>query len=254
MPAVSERHLLETDWFLECQALLTKFKDFPIEEFQNLDDLQGDFACPCCKREIVISKQHNLQNLHQQFFRAAYVLETLYRVPSSWYSYSHRNFYSWFQGDYPWQGWACDDCIEEGISEVANFGIAFLLNLQARGSRRPYFYFDHTYTCSTCNKAFVYTKGEQRWANEIFVISLDSNLNDCIECRRTKNRKRWLQKIVTLARAEPTFENLESAAELLFKYQDPRALEYLRRAKNKAPNLEQRLLLETKISALVMVD
>ncbi len=146
--------------------------------------------------------------------------------------------------------WACDTCISSGKAEIADFEHAFIL--EHSGGNAPYFYFDYDIKCEACQKDFTYTKGQQRWAYETFVISAKSNLQKCPECRLKEHRLKNLQQLVHLSRTDPNpFEHLHKASQLMLEYNDSRSLEFLRRAKNKAPNLELKQELERQITELL---
>ncbi len=171
-------------------------------------------------------------------------------VPS-WFIYNNGDLFDWIKIPFALRDWACDACVTSGLAIVAHFETIFLLNLQCSSGHRPYYYFDYNIWCSTCQKEFVYNKNQQRWAHQEYIISGYATLRDCPQCRKIKNKTRWhqqvLQSTIALARAKPSFENLLKASQLLLEYTDPRALRYLRQAKNKALNREQKTILEVQI-------
>ena len=255
MAAKSDKHLLEEAWVLEWRKLYRRIAKQKLQDFKpKLTKKQEVLylnACPCCHNEVYVFRQKGLQNLDRNFIKATKALSELEGTTRLWFSYTQGHIFELTRRSWRWQDWVCDDCLTSETAEVADFENAFLLNIQKYGQIRPYFYFDHTQKCSTCQKEFVYTKSQQRWAHETFVIEYEARLNDCFDCRKKKNHQLWLEKTtqeaVTLARAEPTFENLFKASQILLGNADPRALDYLRRAKNKAPSLKERQKLEQQI-------
>ncbi len=253
MPAKSDRHLLETDWISEWQKrfrqrnkrILNLFKP----NLKQKERAEYMVSCPCCKQQVRILEQHGLQDLNDNFVKA---LEAL--ITPTWFTYSNGDLFDWVKVPFALRDWACDACITAERAEIADFETIFLLNLQSSGGHRPYFYFDYGLQCSTCQIEFIYSKGQQRWAHQAYIISGYSALHDCRDCRKTKNQALWqkqmLQNAITLARAEPSFENLFNTSQLLLENADPRALEFLRQAKNKAPSLEQKAHLENQIRSV----
>lgn len=270
MPAKSDRALLEQNWITEWREIYREIAaSSPNEGFVAFEPSHPYFRkdyflrCPCCQTKVDALEQKSLLELQKRLWMAAKAIKQLHQTPTSfWDTYAQgimqillksRVYSPITDGKIPdFAMWSCDVCIESGKAEFANFENAILL-IQV-GNSAPFFYFDYQLRCAHCQKNFTYTKGEQRWAHEEFIINHESNLRECRNCRRAENRARWVkqttQTTMTMARAEPTFENLEKAALWLLKIADPRALLYLQRAKNKAPSLEQRQILEAHIATL----
>ncbi len=254
MPAKSERHLLEAAWIPTWQVLFRQRMKTPQQKSPKPKGKAREkylLNCPCCGSQVYLLEQNALWHLQWQLQSAIDALKAQGNPTSSYFYYLNNDLFSWTQHPHPWREWVCDDCIATRRAEVANFEILFILNLHNYGQRRPYFYFDQTQTCITCQKPFVYSKSEQRWAHETYVIEVNARLKDCAACRKNQYHQQKLEAttrdVITQARAEPTFENLLKASQILLENTDPRAIEFLRRAKNKAPSLEQKQRLEQQI-------
>jgi hypothetical protein len=254
MAAKSDKYLLEQDWVLEWKRLFkTLSRDNKTKSKTRVSHKPRTkllVNCPCCSSQVYAPEQQGLHNLQLQLQVAHEAMYVKNNRVSPLVVYSE-NVFLWVQKPYPWRYWACDTCLTTGRAQLADFETAFVLNSRTYGQIRPYFYFDQTINCRTCRKDFVYTKAQQRWAHETYVIEYEARLNNCYACRKKQNRQLWLEKTtqeaITLARAEPTFENLHKASQMLIKNADPRALYYLRRAKNKAPSFDERAKLELQI-------
>jgi hypothetical protein len=268
MPAESDRKLLEQGWIEEWRTRYRETLNSSVaEDFQPFEPSHPHFReeyvlhCPCCSTKVQVLDQVHLLELQRKWSVAHDVLDKIYRRRYPHYTYRFQNPIKLFQvytqnfqrhnRQIPMYGmWTCDTCILSGKAEIADFENAFTINHS--GGSAPYFYFDYDIECEACQKNFTYTKGQQRWAYETFVISANSNLQECPECRREKHRLKNLQQLVHLSRTDPEpFEHLHKASQLMLKYNDPRSLEYLRRAKNKAPNFELKQILERQISELL---
>ena len=160
---------------------------------------------------------------------------------------------------FPWIGcfygppdWACDECISSAVAESADYEEAYIFrNTGYLGYSHQNFYFDHGLNCDLCNKKFTYSKGEQRWLDESFVLSTDSRTIHCKSCRFEKHERNRIPSLIHLIKTDPNpFAYYEIVTELMLRFNDPRALEYLRRAKNKAPTPQQRHEFEEKIALL----
>ena len=165
--------------------------------------------------------------------------------------------------DFPWNhnfrrpsDWACDECLANQFAEKAQFEQAFLLtdmhhSMTHWGYPSQYFYFDYKLVCDSCDKEFVYYKGEQRWFRESLVLYAESTLRECKACRLEKRQRNRIDHLIHLTKTDPDpFQYLEIVTDLMLRFSDPRTLEYLRRAKNKAPTPQQRRKFEEKIALL----
>jgi Probable zinc-ribbon domain len=216
--------------------------------------------CPCCHDKVQILEQESIIRLQKLLWIASSISPTYdYDSVQRSFGGAAEGFIQWAKRCdqyFPWSDgwslplWACDACIASGRAENADFEHAWLMSLMYDGgSSYPYFYFDHERTCDTCHKPFVYTKGEQRWAHEVFVVKAYNTLRSCPTCRREKRDQHRLQRLVHHSRtdADPYPALLEVLA-LMRRFDDPRLLGFLRRAKNKAPTLEERHRLEAEIA------
>ncbi len=250
MAAKSDKHLLEADWIPEWRKVFQQRQKRILDLYRpNLKQYERhDFqvTCPCCGLKVRILEQRSLQDLNEAFVSAVEVLARQARVV--WFSYLNGDLFHWVKIPFTLRIWACDNCVKAGRAELANFETIFLLNLQSAGGHRPYFYFDQTMICHTCLKEFLVTKSWQRWAHQQYIISSDAKRHNCPDCQKSKIRQHWLEHI--LIPANPTFDNLYQASQILLEFSDPRALIFLRRAKNKAKNLEQKARLEAQILKL----
>ncbi len=271
MSAKSDRKLLEQGWIEEWRMRYREALNSSVtEDFQPFEPSHSYFRedyvlnCPCCSTKVQILDQTHLLELQRKWFVVSNVMNKMYQNKYPYYLdlclkyieniqfHENRIGENWGKRQLPtFVMWACDACVLNGKSEIANFENVFIIN-RSEG-KAPYFYFDYEINCQTCRKDFTYTKGQQRWAYETFVISANSTLQDCPECRRIKHQLKNLQELVHLSRTAPEpFEHLRKASQLMLEYNDPRSLEFLRRAKNKAPNLEQKQILERQIAELLV--
>jgi hypothetical protein len=279
MPAKSDRKLLERSWVQEWRTRYRETLNSSAEqEFQAFEPSQPqtreDYVvhCPCCLTKVQALEQKALLEFQRQLYTATGLFKKIYLEKHPHFTdgftahfsqlFADRmkfilTFEQYLSKDNTWRRqrlnyamWACDDCLSSAKAEVANFENAFII--RCGWGLAPYFYFDYNITCDTCQKDFTYTKQEQRWAYETLVISAHSVLQQCSECRRKNHDQHVFQQLLHLARTAPEpFEHLHKASQLMLEHNDPRSLEFLRRAKNKAPSLELKQELERQISELL---
>jgi hypothetical protein len=268
MAAKSDKHLLEAGWILEWRRVfresLISGNDFGFQPFEPSHPRFREeylLRCPCCQMQVQALEQKNLIHLQKQLWIGLKVYSDMFqhwnhRLHSDYYELQFMKWLPQITYNSPLvqqlrglQAWVCEQCVEVGRADLANFENT--LTLLLAGSSAPFFYFDYQIKCDTCQVPFLYSREQQHWAYETFVIHSNSYLRNCALCRRAKNYRLWnlrtLQDAISLARAEPTFENLFKASQILLENADSRALDYLRRAKNKAPSLEVRQKLEQQI-------
>jgi hypothetical protein len=129
--------------------------------------------------------------------------------------------------------WACDLCIATGKAIRAE------PSKQITGLDHPFFaYFDRSLPCTDCGKDFVFSAQEQHYWYDVLQFYIDSYPKQCAACRR--KRRIYKRHFHDLQRAiealDPTnFEQLAQVAEGFLKIGSPqKAIEFLRRARNKA--------------------
>jgi hypothetical protein len=279
MTARSDRKLLEKAWVEAWRTHYREALNSSVEqEFQPFEPsyphTREDYVvhCPCCLIKVQALDQKSLLELQSQLHMATTLFKKIYleKYPHLTDGFMEQfsqlfadrmkfiltfeQFLSkdniWLRQRLNYAMWACDGCLSSGKAEVANFENAFIIN--CGWGLAPYFYFDYNIKCDTCQNDFTYTKAEQRWAYETLIISAHSILQECLECRRKKHDQHVFQQLLHLARTAPEpFEHLHKVSQLMLEHNDPRSLEYLRCAKNKAPNFEQKQILERQISELL---
>lgn len=264
MAARSDSHLLEAGWVAEWRerfraALTSSLVDEFVPFAPAHPSLRDEYIlhCPCCHKKVQILEQQSLLKLQRKRWLAEYVEAQQYsntpkssdKVNQQWLNFLKS--YPWSRDSDSWIEWACDTCISSHLAEFADFEIVYILAKNYDFISRPYFYFDQMKICHVCQKQFAYTAGEQRWANEILVISEYSSLSDCKSCRLEKRERNRIAPLIHLTRIDPDpFPYLEIVTDLMLRFNNPRALLYLRRAKNKAPTVEKRREYEARIALL----
>ncbi len=264
MPVKSDRRYLEgswaQEWLLAYRAAVASDDNFGFQPFDaSHPNFRNDYIarCPCCQTKVQTIEQQSLLHIQRNLWIAAVVRRQMYKYSDlpitslgdagqQFMLYSIRDTNQRSPSDFRLspQRWACDACISSGRAEYADFEIAYRM-----GS--PFVYFDYLLQCFTCEEEFVYTRGEQRWAYEVFVINQYSHITTCKTCRHAKRDRKRLDNLIYLARTDANpFKYLKTAAALMQQFDDPRTREYLCRAKNKAPTLEERQQLEVEIAML----
>jgi Probable zinc-ribbon domain len=144
--------------------------------------------------------------------------------------------------------WACDDCLAAGRALEAKPW------LQVHGMGFPEFaYFDKPRTCEDCKTEVVFSAAEQLHWFETLHFILYSVPNQCPQCRHKRRQTKALQ--IELGKAQTqltgTVPELIQLADLFLELGNTaKALEHLRRAKNKTRSVELRDQLLVRIAAL----
>ena len=147
-----------------------------------------------------------------------------------------------------WLQWACDDCLGAGRAVEAKpwmqtYGYGF-----AR-----FAYFNETKTCTDCGQEFLFSASEQAYWYETLQFSPYSVPKQCTECRKTRRKVKGAH--LELGRIHAQFNgSIEEMVQLADLYMAignaPKALEHLRRAKNKARSTATREELMVRIAAI----
>lgn len=146
-----------------------------------------------------------------------------------------------------WNEWVvCPRCIRLGAALVAN------VEKQDYGLGGPITaYWDQRRQCQYCEKDYLFTADEQRFWYEERKFFVESAPVACVECRRTlRNEARAGQILGKMGQASKdcSWEELEQRAELAYQSAAPQqAVEYLRRAKNRCTDSEQKTRLNREI-------
>lgn len=147
--------------------------------------------------------------------------------------------------------WACPECIGNGRAlaghpERQNYG--------GLGSPPFLAYWDREQSCRYCSRRFVFTAEEQRHLYEEVGAHVQAYQPGCPACRRTRGRakkaRQELMRLTPLLDPEDP-DQLVRLAELSVQAgSHKRALDYFRRAKNKARSEEQRQALLARLAGL----
>jgi Probable zinc-ribbon domain len=144
--------------------------------------------------------------------------------------------------------WACDDCLNAGWALEAKPW------LQVRGYGLPVFaYVDQTRSCEDCGTTFVFSASEQAYWYETLEFVMHSIPKQCPECRKTRRRTKGVHLELGRIHAQftGTVAELIQLADLYLELGNAaKALEHLRRAKNKTRSVEVREGLLARILAL----
>jgi glutaredoxin len=143
--------------------------------------------------------------------------------------------------------WACDDCLESGRALEAKPW------LQLRGISPEFAYFDQARTCEDCQTDFVFSASEQAYWFETLQFVTYSVPKQCPDCRKTRRKAKGVH--LELGRIHSQFSGsvaeLIQLADLYLELGNaPKALEHLRRAKNKTRSVELRDRLLVRIAKL----
>ena len=144
--------------------------------------------------------------------------------------------------------WACDDCMGSGRALEAKpwlqtYGYGFAV----------FAYFDQARTCEDCQTDFVFSASEQAYWYETLEFVMYSVPKQCSDCRKIRRRSKGVH--LELGRIQAQFSGsvaeLIQLADLYLELGNaPKALEQLRRAKNKTRSVELRDQLLVRISGL----
>jgi hypothetical protein len=144
--------------------------------------------------------------------------------------------------------WACDDCLQAGWALEAKPW------LQLRGYGLPVFaYVDQTRSCEDCGSDFMFSASEQAFWYEELQFVMHSVPKQCPECRKTRRKAKGIHAELGRIHAQfsGTVDELIQLADLYLELgNQERALEHLRRAKNKTRSVEVREALLGKIAKL----
>jgi hypothetical protein len=269
MAARSDRHLLEAGWVSEWRERFRAALDSSlVDEFVPFEPAHPSFRdeyilhCPCCHKKVQVLEQQSLLELQRKRWLAVCAslpansenAKSSAEINQSWMQYLRE-----LDQGFPWIGrfhgppdWACDECVSSAVAESADFEESYIFhNTGYWGYSHQNFYFDQKLNCNLCNEEFTYSKGEQRWLDESFVLSTNSRMTHCKACRLEKRERNRIAPLIHLTKTDPDpFPFLEIVTDLMLRFNDPRALLYLRRAKNRAPTTEKRREYEVKIAAL----
>ena len=144
--------------------------------------------------------------------------------------------------------WACDDCLEAGRALAAKpwlqtFGYGFAI----------FAYFDENRNCEDCKTDFVFSAGEQAYWYETLQFVLYSVPKQCPNCRKTRRKAKGIHAELGRIQAQFTggIPELIQLADLYLELGNTlKALEHLRRAKNKTRSMELRDQLLVRIAGL----
>ncbi len=142
-----------------------------------------------------------------------------------------------------WLSWACDACFKAGWALEAKPW------LQSYGYNSVQFaYLDETKTCSDCGNEFVFAATEQAFWYETLGFLIYSKPKHCVQCRHERRavKQANLEISEVLGSFEGSIPELLQLADLYEKMGNlPKALEFVRRAKNKSRDeIEKQVLLE----------
>lgn len=148
--------------------------------------------------------------------------------------------------------WACAVCLGNGQALPAN---PSRQDFGGLGSPPFLAYWDRQLHCQYCNQDWVFTAEEQLFWYEGLGVHVRAYPTGCKQCRKkvrlVKDAQQSLMEL--LPQLDPTDpDQLTEAAELSYRTGNPkRALEFLRRAKNKARDDQQRISLLARIDQVV---
>jgi hypothetical protein len=144
--------------------------------------------------------------------------------------------------------WACDDCLGAGRALEAKPW------LQVYGYGFPNFaYVDQPRSCEDCKKDFLFSASEQAFWYETLQFVAYSVPKQCPDCRKTRRKAKGVH--LELGRIQAQFSGsvaeLMQLADLYLELGNAaKALEHLRRAKNKTRSVELRDQLLVRIAGL----
>lgn len=144
--------------------------------------------------------------------------------------------------------WACDACLAAGRALEAKPW------LQVYGYGFPDFaYIDKTRTCEDCKTIFLFSASEQVFWYETLQFTPYSVPKQCPDCRKTRRKSKGVHLELGRIHAQftGTVAELIQLADLYLELGNaPKALEHLRRAKNKTRSVELRDQLRVRIVKL----
>lgn len=188
--------------------------------------------CPVCQQERSFKDTQRLLG----------IIRTDYKKKGLAFDYNEATWLRWVKA-IPTKTvarWACDICL------ASNKALPGRPWLQTYGMDYPYYaYADRPYTCEDCGQPFIFSAKEQQHWYETLKFIIDAYPKQCLACRRKRRvKKQALLEVSKVFRAlteSPKAINLDdpaqlaTLAELYLKAEvRPKALEYYRRARNKA--------------------
>ena len=139
--------------------------------------------CPCCGKEVRLSKQKAMGG--EGSYRLAF--EGGEENPQAVGHIALPGFCERVRPKRLRIYWACNGCIMSGRALQGN------PKHQRYGCGLPYFaYFDDTRTCEECGSLFVFTKEEQKhWYEELkfWVLSRPKRCRECTSKRKGRNQR-----------------------------------------------------------------
>jgi hypothetical protein len=134
--------------------------------------------------------------------------------------------------------WACRHCLDSGRAILADPAKQLYCDWP------PYLaYFDTTHECADCHDDFVFSKEEQRFWYEELGFWVQSRPKQCSNCRRKRRMHSRANAQLQNARGtrQQRSRRLSEVAQLYLEVGSRRkAVEFLRRATNRAQNDQQR--------------
>lgn len=145
-----------------------------------------------------------------------------------------------------WTAWLiCPDCFTQGRALRADCSKQ---NHGQGGPRRAFW--DHQCTCGTCSAVFVFKAEEQRFWYETLGFSVHSHPVQCPACRHERRRRKrgqaLLQQLLPLP-GDASWRQIEEVAKAAAACGASNALEYLRQAKNRCNEPEDKARLQAEI-------
>ncbi len=195
-----------------------------------------DLICPCCGEARAVSEKVaplRIELLTQAHSAVLVNLEVGWSVNAA----RHR-----------WLSWACDACLNAGRALEAKPW------LQSYGYNAPKFaYVDELKTCSDCGTEFIFAATEQAYWYETLEIPIFAIPNQCVSCRKKRRavKQAHLELGEVLGSFAGTIPELLQLSDLYEKIGNlPKALEFVRRAKNKSRDEVKKQVLLERISAI----
>jgi Probable zinc-ribbon domain len=194
-----------------------------------------DQICPCCREARTMKASASPLRIERL---------AVTQKPSIWGSFEP----GWSAKYASRLIWACDHCLAAGRALEAKPW------LQAHSFGFPNFaYIDQARTCEDCKTNFVFSASEQAYWHETLQFISDSVPKQCPNCRQTRRKTKGAH--LELGRIHAQFSGsvaeLIQLADLYLELGNAaKALEHLRRAKNKTRSVELRDQLLVRIAKL----
>lgn len=152
---------------------------------------------------------------------------------------------------YASEHWACSSCLDQGRALPGDPGVQ-----DCRGGAPTFFaHWDETKLCVYCGADFIFTAGEKKFWYEERGFFTRSAPRGCPVCRRAvrsrkTSQRKLAERLEDLGSDPDDWSRLSELSELYWAVgSKQKALEYLRRAKNRCPE-EQRENLLARIREL----